>query len=238
MKGSKLSLRLRCFLPLLWMAPRAALCSRLAHPPPASWTNETRNGFLLKLLQSLARCARVITCCSACFCGLHLLPFQEAFGLSRFVHFDYHVRIYCEVVRVHLVCLLLNCFAVVTLVLVAIDASAGPQPSEHFEPAQITNYKFGQLYAPHFDAFDVTNGPGLECAATGGQRVATVLMYLNDCSSGGGTYFPKLDVRFMPKKGTVVVFFPCSIHGKLDPRALHTGEPAVEEKWLCQVRLC
>ncbi len=74
------------------------------------------------------------------------------------------------------------------------------QPSAHFEPAQITNYKFGQLYAPHFDAFDVTNGPGLECAATGGQRVATVLMYLNDCSSGGGTYFPKLDVRFMPKK--------------------------------------
>lgn len=69
------------------------------------------------------------------------------------------------------------------------------QPAEHFEPAQITNYKFGQLYAAHFDAFDVTNGPGLECASQGGQRVATVLMYLNDCAAGGGTYFPRLDLR-------------------------------------------
>ena len=114
-------------------------------------------------------------------------------------------------------------------------ACAFPQPGEHFEPAQITNYKLGQLYAAHFDAFDVTNGPGLECAATGGQRVATVLMYLNDCPSGGGTYFPRIDVRVMPKKGKVIVFFPCSIDGMLDPLALHTGEPAVEEKWICQV---
>lgn len=109
------------------------------------------------------------------------------------------------------------------------------KPHSHFEPAQVTNYKFGQLYAPHFDAFDVTNAPGLECAALGGQRVATVLIYLNDCESGGGTYFPRLGLRMMPKRGKVVVFFPCSLTGQLDPLALHTGEPAVEEKWLCQI---
>jgi prolyl 4-hydroxylase len=109
------------------------------------------------------------------------------------------------------------------------------QPPEHFEPAQVTHYKFGQLYAAHYDAFDVTNAPGLECAAQGGQRVATVLIYLNDVSSGGGTYFPKLDLRVQPKLGKAVIFFPCSLNGQLDPLALHTAEPAVEEKWVCQV---
>jgi prolyl 4-hydroxylase len=69
----------------------------------------------------------------------------------------------------------------------------------------------------------------------GGQRVATVLIYLNDVSEGGGTYFPKLDVRFTPKAGRALVFFPCSLDGALDPLALHTAEKAVDEKWVCQV---
>lgn len=70
---------------------------------------------------------------------------------------------------------------------------------------------------------------------TGGQRVATVLIYLNTVSEGGGTFFPKLNVRFLPQEGTALVFFPCSIDGSLDPLALHTAENAVDDKWVCQV---
>lgn len=109
------------------------------------------------------------------------------------------------------------------------------KPAAHQEPAQVANYQRDQLYQPHFDAFDVTTGPGMECALTGGQRVMTVLVYLNDCPRGGGTYFPKLDVRFRPVKGKGVIFFPTDVYGRLDSLALHTGEAAVEEKWLGQV---
>lgn len=77
--------------------------------------------------------------------------------------------------------------------------------------------------------------PPLQCCATGGQRVATVLVYLNGVSTGGGTYFPKLDARYTPVAGRALVFFPCTVDGKLDPLALHTAEKAVDEKWVCQV---
>lgn len=109
------------------------------------------------------------------------------------------------------------------------------KPQETHEPPQVARYVKDQYYLAHFDAFDVTTAPGRECCATGGQRVATVLIYLCDVSSGGGTFFPKVGVRFMPKRGTAVVFFPCTTDAKLDPLALHTAENAVDEKWVCQV---
>lgn len=102
-------------------------------------------------------------------------------------------------------------------------------------PPQVARYQPDQFYLPHFDGFDMTTGPGRECVHTGGQRVATVLIYLNDVQSGGATYFPKLDLRFQPRRGSAVVFFPCSLDGRLDPQALHTAERAVAEKWVCQV---
>ena len=114
-------------------------------------------------------------------------------------------------------------------------AAVTGKPAEHQEPPQVANYQVDQLYAPHFDAFDVTTPPGLECAITGGQRVGTVLVYMNSCERGGCTYFPKLDIRVKPKKGKMFMFFPCDVNGRLDPLMLHTGEAAVEEKWLCQV---
>lgn len=109
------------------------------------------------------------------------------------------------------------------------------KPIEDFEPPQIAKYLKTQYYAPHFDAFDATTGPGRECIATGGQRVATVLIYLNDVSRGGGTYFPTLKKRFLPQKGKALLFFPCTLDGTLDVLALHTGEEAVDEKWVSQI---
>ena len=42
----------------------------------------------------------------------------------------------------------------------------------------------GAYYLAHFDAFDLATEPGRECCLTGGQRVATVLMYLNTVAQG------------------------------------------------------
>ena len=66
-----------------------------------------------------------------------------------------------------------------------VAALTGMQPGAH-EPPQIARYSPSQFYLPHFDAFDVTTVPGAECIATGGQRVATVLIYLNDVATGEG----------------------------------------------------
>lgn len=109
------------------------------------------------------------------------------------------------------------------------------KPMAHFEPPQVARYESTQFYLPHYDAFDMTTESGRECAKTGGQRLATVLIYLNTVSDGGCTYFPKLDKRFKPVQGTALIFFPCSLDGKLDEMALHTAEKAVDEKWVSQI---
>lgn len=60
---------------------------------------------------------------------------------------------------------------------------------ENGEAMQILRYELGQKYEPHFDSFaDEVN------RLRGGQRIATVLMYLSDVKKGGETVFPKADV--------------------------------------------
>lgn len=123
-----------------------------------------------------------------------------------------------------------------------VAALLGGAPPACQEPPQVARYTAGQFYLPHFDAFDLRTQPGRECVHTGGQRTATVLMYLNDVpqpAGGGCTHFPKLEARFAPALGAALVFFPCSLDGRLDPRALHAAEPvtAPYEKWVSQIWL-
>lgn len=108
-------------------------------------------------------------------------------------------------------------------------------PRANFEPAQVCRYDYGQFYKAHYDAFDLTTQPGRRCAETGGQRIATVLIYLNTVEKGGHTTFPKLNLKFSPIRGRALIFFPATLDGSLDTLALHCGEDAIEEKWLCQV---
>ena len=59
-------------------------------------------------------------------------------------------------------------------------------PVDHGEGIQILRYERGQKYDPHFDYFTDD-----ENVKHGGQRVATVLMYLSDVERGGETVFPR-----------------------------------------------
>jgi prolyl 4-hydroxylase len=108
-------------------------------------------------------------------------------------------------------------------------------PADCHEPPQIARYQAGQFYLAHFDAFDVTTASGNECVATGGQRIGTVLVYLNSVPQGGATYFPRLELRSQPVQGTALIFFPCSLEADLDPLTLHAAETAQDEKWVCQI---
>ena len=63
----------------------------------------------------------------------------------------------------------------------------------------------------------------------------TVLVYLNDCTQGGQTDFPAMNLQVTPRKGTAVVFFPATVDGYLDKRAQHAALPAIDTKYVSQV---
>lgn len=106
-------------------------------------------------------------------------------------------------------------------------------PVEHGEGLQILNYKPGGEYQPHFDYFN-PNRPGeARQLRVGGQRVATLVIYLNSPPAGGATAFPKLGLEVAPVKGNAVFFSYQQADGGLDDRTLHAGLPVESgEKWI------
>jgi prolyl 4-hydroxylase len=102
-------------------------------------------------------------------------------------------------------------------------------PVNHGEGLQILHYLPGQEYKPHFDWFDPEH-PGFSAiTAAGGQRIASVVMYLNTPEQGGGTAFPELGLTVAARRGTAVYF----AYESGDPNSLHAGLPVTRgEKWI------
>ncbi len=106
-------------------------------------------------------------------------------------------------------------------------------PVERGEPIQILHYRPGAEYKPHFDFFDPAYPGNEKVLAMGGQRVATLVMYLNDVAAGGSTVFPEVGLDVLPRKGNAVYFAYTTADGQLDRRTLHGGSPVAEgEKWI------
>jgi prolyl 4-hydroxylase len=107
-------------------------------------------------------------------------------------------------------------------------------PIENGEAMHVLNYAIGQEYKAHHDYFQFDK-PGREKAQNrGGQRIATVLMYLADVIEGGETAFPKVNINVEPKKGDAILFYNVTPEGQLDKNTLHGSLPVVEgEKWTC-----
>jgi prolyl 4-hydroxylase len=106
-------------------------------------------------------------------------------------------------------------------------------PIVHGEPIQILFYRPGAEYKPHFDYFDPALPGNDKVLEMGGQRIATVVMYLNDVEAGGSTVFPEVGLDVLPRKGNAVYFAYCTEDGRLDRRTLHGGSPvATGEKWI------
>jgi prolyl 4-hydroxylase len=109
------------------------------------------------------------------------------------------------------------------------------KPPQHCELPQVGRYLPTQKYVQHYDACDLGNESGRQFAANGGQRVATVLVYLNSPPQGGATHFPLLNLSVQPKQGTALIFFPATVDGLLDKALLHAALPAVDTKYISQV---
>jgi prolyl 4-hydroxylase len=106
-------------------------------------------------------------------------------------------------------------------------------PIQYGETIQVLRYGPGEEFQPHHDYFDHESVGGKEALENGGQRMATLIMYLNSVEEGGETIFPELDLKIAPKKGNAVLFYNCHPDGNEDPLTLHGGAPVVQgTKWI------
>lgn len=104
---------------------------------------------------------------------------------------------------------------------------------EHGEGLQVMRYGVGGEYLPHFDYFAPDQKGSAPHIASGGQRVSTLIMYLDDVDAGGETIFPRIDFSYVPRKGQGLYFEYAAADGSLDPLSLHGGAPVVAgEKWI------
>ena len=106
-------------------------------------------------------------------------------------------------------------------------------PLNHGEGLQILHYDFAQEYQPHFDFFEPQTEEEARMLQESGNRVETLIFYLNEPEEGGATYFPQLKLSIHPKKGSVIRFGYLGSDGVPDRRSEHAGLPIVKgEKWI------
>ena len=104
-------------------------------------------------------------------------------------------------------------------------------PEENGEGLQILQYGPGAEYKPHYDYFDPAEPGTPTILKRGGQRVATIVMYLAEPAKGGGTVFPDVHLEVAPKRGNAVFFSYERPHPTT--RTLHGGSPVLAgEKWI------
>jgi prolyl 4-hydroxylase len=94
---------------------------------------------------------------------------------------------------------------------------------EQGESLTILRYAPGQQYRLHLDTIQGTTN----------QRIATVLLYLNQGFEGGETIFPSLNLSVLPKAGDAILFANVDPAGIPDQRSRHAGLPVKSgHKWL------
>jgi prolyl 4-hydroxylase len=108
-------------------------------------------------------------------------------------------------------------------------------PLTHMEEPQIVRYRSGEEFSWHYDEVPPTQ------LDNGGQRLATLLVYLNTVTRVGGTIFRDLldaegnPLTVKPVQGSALLFFPAFGDGRPDDRTLHRGEMVDDEKWIAQM---
>jgi hypothetical protein len=125
-----------------------------------------------------------------------------------------------------------NADIVLNLIRARLAAAAGID-SRRFEVAKLLHYEPGQQFEAHCD-FQEPATPALRREIERyGQRVATLLVYLNDDYAGGETDFPRIGLRHKGARGDALLFANVQPSGALDYDTLHAGLPPTSGvKWV------
>jgi prolyl 4-hydroxylase len=104
-------------------------------------------------------------------------------------------------------------------------------PLENGEGLQVLRYGPGTEYLPHYDYFDPDEAGTPAILQRGGQRVGSIVCYLNTPEAGGATVFPDVGLEVAPVRGNAVFFSYDRPHPAT--RTLHGGAPVdAGEKWV------
>jgi len=109
---------------------------------------------------------------------------------------------------------------------------------EHCEKLQVVRYQPGTYYRSHHDSCCDDSEGCLGFARDGGQRIATLLIYLNSEFTDGETHFPEHgDLKLKADPGSAIFFRPLARNvNKCHPKALHAGLPiSTGTKYVCNV---
>lgn len=94
------------------------------------------------------------------------------------------------------------------------------------EDLQVVKYEPGTYYREHHDSCCDGSLGCVDFEKDGGQRVATLLVYLNSEFTDGETHFPNLNLKLKADPGSAILFRPLgSEEAKCHPKALHAGLP-------------
>jgi hypothetical protein len=112
-------------------------------------------------------------------------------------------------------------------------ANAAQLPLSNAEPLILLRYQPGQEYKPHRDHLPPSRHVALQ-AGGAGQRLRTVIAYLNEPASGGETLFPLLGQCITPRTGHVLRFDNIDVEHRPIGDSLHAGAPVNQGlKWIC-----
>ncbi len=101
-------------------------------------------------------------------------------------------------------------------------------PFENQEKLTVLRYEKDQQFTTHHDCFST------ECKYIkyGGQRVVSVIIYLNQEFEGGETRFPMFNFNVVPKTGMIVIWNNM-INGRVNSLMKHAGKPVKNGiKWI------
>lgn len=104
------------------------------------------------------------------------------------------------------------------------------------EDLQVVRYKPGTFYRAHHNSCCEDTQACKDFEKRGGQRVATLLVYLNDDFEDGHTHFPAHgDLKIKADPGSAILFCPLgTTEAKCHPKALHAGLPISSgTKYVC-----
>lgn len=106
-------------------------------------------------------------------------------------------------------------------------------PLDHAEAMVLLRYGPGQEYKPHRDYLPPSHFTATARGGSG-QRLRTVIAYLNSPEAGGATAFPLLETEIKAQQGHVLCFDNLRANGQLETASLHAGLPVIQGlKWIC-----